>query len=173
MSRTSWVALLCATPVVSIGWLSSAAPVVTVRMAAARAEMPAHADLRVATADIGPLGRATPRPALSDRDPFTFGARAAPASRAPADRRAALHADVALASPAAASDPPPPTLAGIAEQDAPEGLIRTAVLMNGDAVQFAREGQVIDGVHRVTRITADRVVLVNLHTGASSQLVLQ
>jgi hypothetical protein len=69
----------------------------------------------------------------------------------------------------------PPALVGIAVQETPNGRARTAVFMTTDGeVEFAQTGLSVGGGRfRISNVTADGAVLVNLKTGAIARLSLQ
>lgn len=68
----------------------------------------------------------------------------------------------------------PPVLSGIAEQNGPEGVVRTAILTEPDGtIRFALVGQTLREMWRVAAIESDRMVMVNGRTGLSSELVLK
>jgi len=87
------------------------------------------------------------------RDAFRFGATAR--------RRAEVIAPQLPAPPAVAPAPvrPPFALAGIAESTVNGTLERTAILTSLRGVQFAKEGDVLDGGFRVTGVAEGAVTL--------------
>jgi hypothetical protein len=111
-----------------------------------------------------------PRPDLRQRNPFRFAPIAAAARPA-----------AGAAAPASVEPPPMPletppalTLMGIAEDQTPIGLHRTAVIGGpGDAVFVVMEGQAVADRYRVTTIGQDAVELKDLTTGGYRRLALR
>lgn len=169
-----WIGLVGGAGLGLAAWMSppsSAAPVPS-RPVPAVASRPADVDPLHLARLIRHTEIAT-APRLLDRDPFSFdpAPRRHPAFRA---LRTEAPARVPAAAPTPASPALLPALAGIAQQDEPGGIVRTAVLTDPDGtVRFVVIGQVIDSVYRVSEIGHDRVVFVNARTGGSSQLVLK
>ena len=112
-------------------------------------------------------------PEVLGRSPFEFDLpRAAPSphTRAAGDAQQTLRSAPVQVVPTDAR----PVLLGIAEQDGPDGVVRTAVLTDPDGtVRFAVIGQAVGDVFRVSAIESDRVVLVHATTGRASELVLR
>ena len=113
---------------------------------------------------------AAPAPQAPIRNPFAFAARERPA-RVTAPR----------------FQPPPSTirqepvapelelaLLGIAEDDTPSGIRRTALIGGADdELIMAAEGETVAGRYRVTGVGADTVELTDLTTGATRRLALK
>lgn len=114
---------------------------------------------------------AAPAPGEPLRNPFAFDAR----------EPRAVHrtASVVTAAPAAAEAPRMPvepalSLVGIAEQQTPAGLVRTAMISTGgDDLLMVTEGQAVGLRYRVVAVGADAVELKDVATGATRRLVLQ
>lgn len=111
-----------------------------------------------------------PAPRGSVRNPFAFDtregrvARRAPLPVSPSSRIDAVRVPVE----------PSLSLLGIAEQDTPSGLIRTAMMSaGGDDLIMAVEGQTVAVRYRVVAIGADGVELKDIATGATRRLALQ
>ncbi len=122
-----------------------------------------------------------PSPVEAVRDPFRFNARRAVPVSAVAGRGAG--ARPAVASPAATPvvpdptlpppiPPPPPILLkfiGIVQM--PDKGVKLAVLSDSRGVYFGREGEVIEGRYRITRIGAESIVLS--YVDGTGQRVIQ
>jgi hypothetical protein len=112
---------------------------------------------------------AAPLPADTARNPFAFGARRAPRPQSGMIQAASI--DVA-ASPAPLL--PPLTLVGIAEDTAPAGPVRTAIIAgDGDALFMVTEGQAVAGRYTVSKIGVDAVELHDRVTNATRRLALR
>ena len=111
---------------------------------------------------------AAPAPQQPARNPFAF---------APKPMRAARSAAAAPAPPA----PLPPivsepvlALIGLAEDDSPEGPVRTAIISTESGELFlVKAGELIGARYRVQRIGADAVELIDLTTAAVRRLGLR
>ncbi len=110
-----------------------------------------------------------PSPALNSRNLFSFAPAAVP--HAPSRH---LAASVEEAEPIPMPPPPLPlTLMGIAENPAPAGPVRTAILASGDEVYMVTVGQTIAARYSVTAIGADAIELKDLSTGGFRRLALK
>ncbi len=113
-------------------------------------------------------------PLLLARSPFEFARphpAASPLARTPADAPSVART---VAAPAERGDPSPPALAGITEEDGPDGGMRTAVLTEPDgAIRFVQVGQAAGGGYRVSAIESDRIVLLHTQTGRTAELILK
>jgi hypothetical protein len=109
-----------------------------------------------------------PVPDRNPRNPFAF-AEVAPKPRA----AEVVHATVAD-SPAVAPAPPPLTLMGMAEDETPQGVRRTAVISGAaDAVYMVTEGETLIGRYRVAKIGADAIELDDLVTHGVRRLAMR
>jgi hypothetical protein len=111
-----------------------------------------------------------PVPDTGPRNPFSFGA-----VRAPRVPSATVHAAVAE-EPAAPLPPPLPALIlmGIAEDTAPTGPRRTAVIGgDGDTIYMVGEGDAVGERYRVTKIGADAIELEDVVSKAYRRLALR
>jgi hypothetical protein len=113
------------------------------------------------------------RPSATPRQPgrnlFSFEA---PAVRVPPPIVAApapTLADAAAAVPAL----PPLKLAGIAEDEGPEGAVRTAIISAPGQLFLVKEGEMVTSRYRVTAISADVVELVDLNDNSIRRLALR
>ena len=105
------------------------------------------------------------------RNPFAFDTHMAPAAR-----RAPVPAPMREVDEAPPVAPEPEfALVGIAEQNTPAGLVRTAMISGaaGDNLIMVREGQTLALRYRVTAISADVLELKDLTTGTTRRLALQ
>ena len=159
------------------GWIPAASSAPVVRASVARETAP------IKTPQVDPLHlsritqyaeRATP-PRLLDRSPFAFDApppREVLSSPPRTATPAIVRADLAPAPDADAESTP--ALVGIAEQNGPQGMVRTAVLSDSDGtLRFLLVGQPVGMAFRVSAIESDRVVLTNARTGKSAELILK
>src|SRR5262245_26819351 len=113
--------------------------------------------------------RPTAAPAQPGRNVFTFRSRPAPiAPSAPLPRAAQLPTEPA----------PAPTrfafkLLGIAEDDSPDGPVRTAILSGDGQVIMVKEGESIADRYRVTKIAPDVVELTDTTDNSTRRLALR
>lgn len=111
-----------------------------------------------------------PAPDLHQRNPFRF----APAGAARAAAAGVRPVPTPQPDPAPIDPAPALTLMGIAEDQTPIGLHRTAVIGGpGDAVFVVMEGQPVADRYRVTAIGQDAVELKDLTTGGYRRLALR
>lgn len=110
-----------------------------------------------------------PVPPLPHRNPFLFESRPMPAPR-PILRRAEP-----LSMPEPLSTPEPALfLIGVAEDQGPNGPMRTAILGDdADAVFMVSLGQTVLDRYRVAAIGADAVELKDIRTNAVRRLALR
>lgn len=103
------------------------------------------------------------------RNPFAFRARELPPP--PPVRRL----EPSIAEPVAAAPPAPVlVLLGIAEQQGPTGVQRTAMLADdGEQLIMVVVGQTVRGTYRVEAIGADAIELRDLATGGLRRLALR
>jgi hypothetical protein len=105
--------------------------------------------------------RQTPRPqtALSEstRNPFAFGHAAAAPHIA---RSGATEPLAALPSSDASRRLPTFTLVGLAEDRSSGDTVMTAILSSPGALQFVKQGDLVEGGYRVAAITSDSVELL-------------
>lgn len=112
-----------------------------------------------------------PAPRGSVRNPFAFDTREGRVAR-----RAPLPVVPHSPRTEAGRVPVEPSLSllGIAEQNTPSGLIRTAMISaGGDDLIMVVEGQTVAVRYRVVAIGADAVELKDIATGATRRLALQ
>jgi len=112
--------------------------------------------------------RPTSTPRQPGRNLFSFHAAAA---------RAARMAPI-VAAPAPAPVEAPPALpalklAGIAEDEGPEGPMRTAVISGQGQLFLVKEGESVLQRYRVTKISADVVELIDLGDNSIRRLALR
>jgi hypothetical protein len=111
-----------------------------------------------------------PAPQAPVRNPFEFG------SRAPEKRHTPARVEPAAAggAPAPADMEPPLALIGVAEQQTPAGLVRTAMIgqLDGQFVMVT-EGQEVAGRYRVAAVGADTVDLKDVVSGSLRRLVMK
>lgn len=111
-----------------------------------------------------------PAPSTPARNPFVFAAR----ELAPAPRPAARRLEPVPAPDATVPAEPEFALVGVAEQQSPNGIARTAMITgDGDELFMLTEGQVLAGRYRVTVVGSDVVQLESLTTGAIRRLALR
>ena len=103
-----------------------------------------------------------PAPGAAVRNPFSFAGRQESAPIIA--RRLPTPAPTVVETPE-----PDLALVGLAE----DGSIRTAMLVSGDELLMATEGQTIVGRYRVEKVGPDAVELVDLTTGATRRLFLK
>ena len=112
--------------------------------------------------------QSAPTPPLPERNPFAFRERPQPVSQP--TRRAVT---------AAPAEPPPPaeptlSLIGIAEDQAPSGLTRTAILADqSENLLMVTVGQNVLGRYRVEAIGSDAIELKDVGTNAVRRLGLR
>jgi hypothetical protein len=120
--------------------------------------------------------RPDPAPREPIRNPFAFRAAPLPASSAPLAGRGATGTGAA-----GAGDAEPPVrlrlmLAGVAEDPAPDGVQRTAIITGNGQLALAKEGETVTdrGVaYEVRTIAADSVELRDLRDGTTHRLTLK
>ena len=113
------------------------------------------------------------RPASEPRQPgrnlFQFRARAAQPAAA-----VAAPAMIAPAAPVpAVPSQPSLKLAGIAEDEGPEGPLRTAIISGEGQLFLVKEGDEVTPRYRVAKISADVVELVDLNDNSVRRLALR
>lgn len=114
--------------------------------------------------------RPTSQPRQPGRNLFAFRARAA--QPAPVFAAAAP----AVMAPAAMPLTPPPLpfkLAGIAEDEGPEGPLRTAIISGEGQLYLVKEGDEVTPRYRVGKISADVVELVDVGDNSIRRLALR
>jgi len=114
--------------------------------------------------------RPTSQPRQPGRNLFAFRARAAQ----PAPVFAAAAPSV-MAPAAMPSTPPLPPfkLAGIAEDEGPEGPLRTAIISGDGQLYLVKEGDEVTPRYRVGKISADVVELVDVGDNSIRRLALR
>ena len=113
--------------------------------------------------------RPTSQPRQPGRNLFAFRARAA---QQPAPIVAAAPQAMAPAMPL--TPPPLPLkLAGIAEDEGPEGPLRTAIISGEGQLYLVKEGDEVTPRYRVGKISADVVELVDVGDNSVRRLALR
>jgi hypothetical protein len=102
------------------------------------------------------------------RDPFRFGSRPSPATTA--DRPAPRLAEPAVA---AAAEPLPLALVGVAEDGAGEKTARVAVISGMGQLFLVKEGEEFGGRFRVVRIGPDAASVTDTVMGKTGTLALK
>jgi hypothetical protein len=163
-----------------LAWLASAAGVAW-RSTAPDAEQPRAvqtsgteglaADVQAQAVRLRERIAAAPVPTSPLRNPFTFAPKEDPRQRpAPPSPAAAL----TRATDVPDLSEPPLSLIGVAEQQSPEGIVRTAILStDSDELFMLTEGDVLGARYRVRRIEADAVELIDLVTNSIRRLTLR
>jgi hypothetical protein len=103
--------------------------------------------------------------AEAERNPFRFQARQAPARPEAPSSPPVARGPVAAAPPLPQGPPPPPPipLRYIGLMDSPTQSVRVAILSDGRGnVFYGKEGDIIEGRYRVTRIAPDAAELAHL-----------
>jgi len=110
-----------------------------------------------------------PSPQQPLRNPFEF------APREPRRQRAASSTAPSLVPPGSAAIPEPPlTLVGVAEQQTPAGVVRTAMITaDSDELFMLAEGDVLGGRYRVKTVASDSAELTDLVSGSIRLLSLR
>jgi hypothetical protein len=126
-------------------------------------------DVRAQAGRLQSRMRQAPVPETKSRNPFAFGETAGPRPASPAA------APTAAPEPLPAVPPPPAlTLMGIAEENTPQGVRRTAIIGGtGDTLYIVGEGQPVGDRYRATKIGADAVELEDIVTKAYRRLALR
>lgn len=116
--------------------------------------------------------RLTPlvEPTQAKRNLFEFGGGRSRPGR-PAAAEVSIGATVAPATTVAAA--PPWKLAGIAEDAAASGPVRTAIISGMGQLFLVREGEPVTARYRVSRIATDVVELVDVGSGSTVRLALK
>jgi len=113
------------------------------------------------------------RPSAAPRQPsrnlFSYRAPVQPIAPPPAAPRPA----VSEAPPPAAPALPPLKLAGIGEDDGPDGPIRMAFISGEGQLFMVKEGEMVTPRYRVTRISADVVELQDVNDKSTRRLALR
>jgi len=113
--------------------------------------------------------RPTSQPRQPGRNLFTFRARAAqPAPMVAATAPEAITPAMPLTPP-----PLPLKLAGIAEDEGPEGPLRTAIISGEGQLYLVKEGDEVTPRYRVGKISADVVELVDVGDNTTRRLALR
>jgi hypothetical protein len=172
MTWKSYAAVSGAT--VLAGWLASAPPSNTPGAVTAVSRQPrsrpsaASSDIVREAERLQIRVRREVQYAQPRRNPFRFGEAAADADRGrPVPTPAPAEPSVAVPAP-----PPPVTLAGIAEDQQPQGIERTAILSSPAGVLLVHEGDPVAGEYRVGRIEEEAVELVK-SDGTTLRLTLR
>jgi hypothetical protein len=165
------------------GWLASAPPsnapapgTATARRAQGSAARTAPADdIQEQAARLQARMRQEPVYREPSRNPFRFGEREAPRSEPLAVEPRVREVEPTAVEPVVPALPPPPpvTLAGIAEDRNGDRVERTAVLSSQTGVLLVREGDIVLGQYRVSRIEANAVELTDTLGGAPVRLTIR
>jgi hypothetical protein len=160
-----------------LAWLASAAGLVRQRPTAEQSPEPVEtsgttllaADVQAQTARLKSRLASAPSPQKPVRNPFSF----VPKEAAP---RRVTTAPVEPEPLPAVLEPVEPAidLVGIAEDQTPKGLVRTAIIsaLSGDLF-LVKEGELIAGRYRVRTVGADSAELSDQLTGAVRRLTLR
>jgi hypothetical protein len=174
MTPTRVVAYL-GTGVLALAWLSSAASVgeqpaappaaVPQPVETAGTETLAH-DVQAQAARLRERLSAAPAPQSPHRNPFAFAPRPEPRPARPA---AVVSAPAAIALP-----DPPLSLVGIAEDNKPEGKVRSAILTaDGGELFIVTIGDPIGARYTVKSIGTDVIELTDLMTNSTRRIGLR
>jgi hypothetical protein len=137
---------------------------------------------RIATMDIpGPSGvakipvlhataRAISSPPAMRRDLFGFRQRITPARHV---AEAPVPPSAPVAAPMVATAEETLTLIGIAEDSAPDGPRRTAIISSHDQLVLVGEGGLVGPHYRVSAITSDSAELIDVVTRATRRLEMR
>jgi hypothetical protein len=108
--------------------------------------------------NIDALGLPRPKLVEATRDPFRFKPKPPP-PRPPASAGAGGGRGASSGTPVPSAPPPPPPipLKFIGIVDGARGVGKLAVLSDGRAVSYGREGETIEGRYRIIRIGAESV----------------
>jgi hypothetical protein len=156
-------------------WLAAAATSGRRVQATRPAAKPAPSDSRAAVvaSHVARLhDRLTPlaAPPQAKRNLFEFGGGRSRPGR-PATAAASIAAAVTPATKVPAA--PPWKLAGVAEDAAALGPVRTAIISGMGQLFLVREGEAVTPRYRVSRIAADVVELVDVGSGSTVRLALK
>ena len=121
------------------------------------------------------------RPVIKPTEPGRnlFSYRSPKRRPVPDDGRAATAPRVQAPVPASGSSAvnraalPDLKLSGIAEDETPDGLVRTAIISGFGRLFLAKEGEEITERYRVVRISSEVVELVDIQTGMTFRLALR
>lgn len=106
------------------------------------------------------------------RDLFRFAAR--PATRPVAPTTDAPQAvDTATRADTPVAPKPSLQLIGVAEDETPDGAVRTAIVSGLGDVFLVKTGDIISGRFRVEQVSADAVQLTDSTTSATTTLTLR
>ena len=112
-----------------------------------------------------------PSPQGSDRNPFRFSQREVAAAAAP--RPVTPSEMLPIEAPVTEDLEPSLDLIGIAENRETNGVVRTAMLTNGEQLLMVTAGQRMLSRYDVVTVSADAVELKDISTGAIRRLVLR
>jgi hypothetical protein len=114
-----------------------------------------------------------PSPPTPRRNPFVFGSRPRVTAPVADERQATIGTTTIPAGPVTLPEPEGPSvqLLGIGSKTTPNGVVRTAVISDGDTVHLVKGGDVIVGFV-VVDVTEDSATLQNA-AGARWQLRLR
>ena len=117
--------------------------------------------------------RPTTTPRQPGRNLFSFHAAAARAARMAPMVAAPAPAPALVEAPPALPALPALKLAGIAEDEGPEGPVRTAIISGQGQLFLVKEGDSVAQRYRVTKISADVVELIDLGDNSILRLALR
>jgi len=113
------------------------------------------------------------RPATTPRQParnlFSYGTAKVPSSVAPSAAARPALSEVVPVGPA----PAPLKLSGIAEDEMPDGVVRTAIISGLGQLFLVKEGDSFADRYRVLRVSSDVVELTDLVDGNVLRLALR
>ena len=174
MTPTRVVAYL-GTGVLALAWLSSAAGVGEQTVAPPVAPQPVQtagtetlaSDVQAQATRLRERLSAAPTPQSPHRNPFAFAPR-------PEPRQAQARPASAIAPEPIVVPDPPLLLVGIAQDNKPEGSVRTAILTaDGGEVFIVAVGDPIGARYTVKAIGADAVELTDLMTNSTRRIALR
>lgn len=125
------------------------------------------ADLAAEIARLHERLRPSATPRSPSRNLFTFRGAPAPTVAAPAPRAAITEA------PVQAPPLPPLKLSGIAEDEGPDGPVRTAMISLDGQLFLVKEGDPVTPRYKVARISPDVVELTDVTDSSTRRLALR
>lgn len=161
--RTTW-GLIALAVVAAIGawtWFGpgaaspNAPTVATPRQGAAGGSAPLP-KAEAMTVKLAALGGRRAQPTDAQRNPFQFGARAAEAPPAESAEPAPFSVPAAPPPPSGPPPPPPIALKFIGTVEKADG-VKLAVLTDGRAPLYGKEGDIIDGRYRILSIGTESI----------------
>ena len=172
LKRTATIVVVCAA--VAAWWAAAMTPISREGMGlpsarGAAAELKGAA-LATEIARLHERLRPDVAPGRSGRNLFAFRAATAPVAQA---APTLLHAPALTETPSASPPPPALKLSGIAEDVAPGGTTRTAIISTTGQLFLAHEGDLVTTRYRIARISPDVVELTDLLDNSVRRLALK